>query len=1068
MNKRTAATIQVAGLTVDAEQYPVGVGNPKPFLGWKLTSAIRGQRQTAYRVLVDSDPAKLEMDLGSAWDSGVVSSCASNQIAYEGIPLPSDTKVYWKVMVWDRSGKPSPWSAVNSWSTGLLEKHDWKASWITKPELHLTERMDLTGESWIVHEETWRKPKTIDVYSGDKAAFRLAFDLPEELHVRAAHWMGTGDCRAYVYLNGELIVCGYHFQYLHWVDVTDLVQPGRNVLGASVSIGASYGVGLDCAAFVGKLRVQLSDGREILVATDENWKRAPSPESGWLEQDFDDTHWPAAVRAAAFGQVPWLGPFHVPPRPTHLNRNHNFYARKTFLISGTIKRATVYASALGVYELTLNGGKVGEDLLTPGWTDYRKRVIAQAYDVTSLLEPGANAVGLAVGPGWYAGSVGMFGPYQYGERPYALLQLHVEYADGRVEVIATDDTWTTSSGPIQYSDLLMGEIYDATQEIAGWDEAGFDDSGWQPVERLALGQSHPEIGFHPGPMVRAVEQLPPFSVKRLDPDRYIVDFGRNISGWVKIRAIGPRGTRIRMRFAEMLLADGSLYTTNLRSARQTDVYVMRGDGEEEVYEPRFTFHGFRYAEVSGYPGELKPEDVMAIMVYSDLPLGGDLTTSDPLLNQLQANIVLGQTGNFLSVPTDCPQRDERLGWTGDAQIFVRTASYNRNTLNFFRKWLLDVRDAQHESGAVTNVAPTLGWLWAGVAAWGDAITIVPWTLYRMYGDRSLLEENYEAMVRHVHYMKKHSVYWVRPAEGFGDWLSIEADTPKDLLGTAYFAYSTHILAEVARVLGYEAESEQYRGWFREIREAFQVAFVESDGTVEGGTQTGYLLALHMQLLPEELREKAIRHLVDDIQAKGEHLSTGFIGVSYLLPVLTEAGHLELAYRLLQQETFPSWLYSVLQGATTIWERWNGWTHDSGFYSPVMNSFNHYSLGSVGEWMYRYMAGIELDPEVPGFRRILLKPRPGGKLSRVQAVYESPYGEIVSDWAIEGKRFVYKISVPVNSTALVSIPSKAAVWADLGMTVPLSTLDDVEHIRQEQDRCEFEVGSGQYVFVSVWS
>jgi alpha-L-rhamnosidase len=536
---------------------------------------------------------------------------------------------------------------------------------------------------------------------------------------------------------------------------------------------------------------------------------------------------------------------------------------------------------------------------------------------------------------------------------------------------------------------------------------------------------------------------------------------------VRLKVEGKVGTRVTLRHAEALNPDGTIYTTNLRSARATDHYVLGGDGEE-VYEPRFTFHGFRYVEVTGYPGEPPPGAVTGRVVHSATPPSGSFECSSRMVNKLQENIVWGQRGNFLSVPTDCPQRDERLGWMGDAQVFVRTASFNMDVAAFFEKWMVDVEDAQSPEGAFPDVAPLLKGsglidLTGGAPAWGDAGVIVPWTIYRTYDDTRIVERHYDAMARWMEYLYRANPDLIRKnrmGNNYGDWLSPKGDhTPKHLLATAYWAYDAKLMAEMAEATGRQEDAEEYRDLNERIKAAFQAAYVSPDGRIEGDTQTCYLLALHMELLPEELRSAAAEHLVRTIEREDWHLSTGFVGVGYLCPVLTEAGYTDVAYRLLENETYPSWGYTIRNGATTIWERWDGWTEEKGFQSPNMNSFNHYSLGSVGEWLYRYVAGIDLGE--PGYGRIVIRPRLGGNLTHASGAYDSVRGRISSSWKIEDNQFVLETLIPPNTTATVHVPSTDDV-SEGGR--PVDEAEGVEFLRAEEGETVLAVGSGRYEFV----
>ncbi len=567
-----------------------------------------------------------------------------------------------------------------------------------------------------------------------------------------------------------------------------------------------------------------------------------------------------------------------------------------------------------------------------------------------------------------------------------------------------------------------------------------------------------------GPPVRVTQELKPRRVTQPAPGTYLYDLGQNMVGWARLKVQGPAGTPVRLRFGEMLNPDGTLYTTNLRSARATDTYILSGRGVE-TWEPHFTFHGFRYVEVTGYPGRPRPDAVTGCVVGSDIRPSGTFVCSNPMVNQLQHNIVWGQRGNFLSVPTDCPQRDERLGWMGDAQIFARTATYNRDVAAFYEKWMADVEDAQSPAGGFSDVSPRLVDDGDGAPAWGDAGIIVPWTVYQAYGDTGILNAHWDSMTRWLGYITQANpdgLWTKRRNNDFGDWLSIAADTPKDVLATAYYAYDASLMARMARALDRPQEAARYDALFAHIKDAFDAAYISPDGRVKGDTQTGYVLALRFNLLPDSLRPLAAKHLVDDIAAKNGHLSTGFVGVGYLCPVLTETSHNDVAYRLLLNDTFPSWGYSIKQGATTIWERWDGYTREKGFQDPGMNSFNHYSLGSVGQWLYQDVAGIDTDPNAPGFARILIHPHPGPGLTRARAVYDSIRGRIVSAWRTDGADLALDVTIPANTTATVFLPARApaAVTED---GIPIARAPGLSSARRSGDQVVVSVGSGSYRF-----
>lgn len=710
---------------------------------------------------------------------------------------------------------------------------------------------------------------------------------------------------------------------------------------------------------------------------------------------------------------------------------------KDFDLPAAVRRATVYATARGIFELWLGGRRVGEDLFAPEWTDYDTRLHYRTYDVTALLAAGGNRLSAWLGDGWWSGYVGWQEQRgRYGSLENSLLvQLEVDLVDGRRLVVGTDGSWRASTGPILASDFMMGETFDARRPVG---EVLPAREVAPPPAALVAQRNEP---------VRIIETLTPRSANEISPGVFIYDLGQNVSGWVRLKVQAPAGTRVQLRHGERLNPDGTLYTENLRRAKATDVYVCSGEGVE-TWEPRFTFHGFQYVELTGLPGAPLPDAVTVCVIHSATPLTGAFACSHDGVNRLWLNGVWSQRDNFLTVPTDCPQRDERLGWMGDAQVFMRTATCNADVAAFFTKWMTDVIDAQTPEGLFPDVAPRLredrNYVGlddlCGGAGWADAGVIVPWTLWRVYGDTRVVERSWAAMTAWMNYLERTNPDHLRTRDlrnNYGDWLCIPTDTSfrtqspmKNLLATAYWASDAARMAEMARTIGRHAEVARYRATFVAVRDAFQREFCLAGGRLTVETQTAYLLALAFELLPEVDRPAAANRLVELIRDNDGHLSTGFIGISFLNPVLTLTGHADVAYRLLLQETYPSWLYPVKHGATTIWERWNGWTHESGFFNPSMNSFNHYSLGSVGEWLYRHVAGIELDPAFPGYERFVLKPYLGAGLDWAWASYGTMHGEIRSAWRREGGAFRWEIVVPPNTTASVNLPAASAAEVSL--------------------------------------
>jgi alpha-L-rhamnosidase len=792
-----------------------------------------------------------------------------------------------------------------------------------------------------------------------------------------------------------------------------------------------------------------------------------APVTSWFETGLlHGDEW----RASWIGRDPLVEPPVEPPR--ELDRSSRtrhlappLHLRRAFPLGGVpVRSARLYASARGLYELRLNGHRVGDHELAPGWTEYHQRIMYQTYDVTDLLAAGENVLAAVVADGWWSGFVGfdMRRPAQhYGTAPQLLAQLVLDHADGSRRVVVTDGGWRERPGPVVYADLLHGERVDARLALPGWDRPGYDDSDWPPA--AVLDTDTGVLTAMPDHPVRVVAELSPVTVDRRGDGTFVVDLGENLVGRVRLTVRGaPAGTRIDLRHAEVLDADGALYTANLRTAEATDTYLAAG-GAVEVFEPRFTCHGFRYVQVRGYPGELRAEDITGRVLATDTPPAGEFGCSDELVNRLHANIRRSQRGNFVSVPTDCPQRDERLGWTADAQIFAPTACRTADVSAFFARWLRDLVGGQDADGAFGDVAPKVCLRREGAPGWGDAGVIIPWHLYRTYGDARVLADSFPAMRAWVEHIRRHNpdlIWRHRVGNHYGDWLQVDVETPRELLATAYFARSTQLVARAAGALGHDADEKRYTELHAAVRDAFVDAFVTPDGRVHGGTQTGYLLALGFGLLPEHLVGAAVGHLVADLEARDRHLTTGFAGVALLCPVLTVHGHADLAYALLHQDTFPSWLYPVRHGATTIWERWDGWTAEAGYQSPAMNSFNHYSLGAVGDWLYGRVAGIDQDDDSVGYRRLLLRPTPGGRLDHASARFASPRGEVACGWRRTGPDLEVTAEVPPGATAVLHLPTTDPD------SVRLPAGPHVTVLARDAGELVLELASGRYHFTTV--
>ncbi len=735
--------------------------------------------------------------------------------------------------------------------------------------------------------------------------------------------------------------------------------------------------------------------------------------------------------------------------------------RKDFTPSGKVKSARLYAAALGVYSAFINGKEVEDICLAPGWSDYYKRVQYQAYDVTKMIRSGRNnALSFLYAEGWYGGTISRLwseGKPTYDLRDMIRAELHIVYQDGSKEIIASDKTfWSVNmkdrgSSYICYSDIYMGESFVSDYLGYNWMLPGEKQRidmvpnikdgwyGWETVESHTA--DHLSMVWNAGAFVRHIQDLEPVSVTRRKNGNWIVDFGQNLVGRERITLRNPEaGTCITIRHGEMLQADGSLYTANLRSAAATTTFRMQCGKKLEVYEPRFTFYGFRYLEISGWPGRLAKKDIQARVIHSDLPVTGSFRCSDEMVNQLYSNILWGQKGNFVDIPTDCPQRDERFGWTGDTQVFCNMATYNMYAPEFFTKWIDDLNSCQQENGVYPRFAPQpfVKNPEPGCSGWLDAALICPWIMFGKYADTRLMEKYFGNMCRWLDYQveKTGGSFLVSHAR-YGDWLNIGAPTPEEVISTTYLAGMNLLASRMARILGREQDAEERFRNYQAAAGAFAEKYFTKTGVLKVKTQTAALLALSFGCVPEKYVKKTVDFLVHDIKiTRNLHLSTGFLGTPLLLKVLTQSGHVDLAYDLLLQKSYPSWLYPVTQGATTMWERWNTWTKEDGFGDVGMNSFNHYAYGAVGEWFFENICGITCpgtSPATAGFQTVRLAPQPGKRLKEAEAVYQSFSGEIRSAWKRTGKKFLWEFTIPCNTVAEIVPPFGKELPSFRGMT-----------------------------------
>lgn len=718
-------------------------------------------------------------------------------------------------------------------------------------------------------------------------------------------------------------------------------------------------------------------------------------------------------------------------------RSNASYLRKEFATSKPIKQAFVFASALGLYKLFINGKRAGYAELAPGWTSYNKHLLYQSYDVTELIDQGKNTVGAMLGAGWYKGAMGFEGVRNhFGDKTALIVQLLLRYEDGTEEIIVTDESWKGTDSPIVFAEIYDGETYDASLEQDGWNMPNFSDDGW--ISAVTIDSDFSILTAQRAAAVREMEVLPVKELMTTPEGDQVLDFGQNLSGWIHFNAVGKKGDRIELNCFEALDKDGNVYLDNLRGAKQTITYIFGRDGEVE-FHPSFTFMGFRYAKITAWPGQPKPENFEVRAIYSEMEQSGNFECSNPDLNRLNQNVNWSLKSNFVDVPTDCPQRNERLGWTGDAQIFARTACYLMNSYEFFSKWLVDVAADQTAEGGVPHVVPDIlsdhsddDWLISqgthSAAAWADVAVIMPWAMYLNYGDTQIIRKQYDSMKSWINFMKNNSVDFIWNFQlQFGDWVALDAEegsyfgaTPNDLTCTAYFAYSTKLFVKMAKIIGNEQDAQEYEELYKKVLDKYQRTFFNDDGTMNVQTQTAHIVTLYFGLVPEKFRQQTIDGLIKLLDKENGHLVTGFVGTPYFCHALSENGKIDEAFKLLMRDDFPSWLYQVKMGATTIWEHWDGIKPDGSMWSPDMNSFNHYAYGAVDEWIYRVLGGLEADENSPGFKHSIIQPHIGGGLDYACTSYNTPYGKLATDWRLDGQEIELTVTVPHNASATIRL------------------------------------------------
>ena len=985
----TISRLRVCGL--DA---PLALGDLPPRLSWQVAA-----RQTAYRVIVARSREDLARRTRLLWDSGRVTSAQSVDVAYGGPSLPSRSRAVWQVEIWTDHARAPLVSAPAQWETGL-GAGDWQGSWIAC-ETAVAQADRAAGLHWITGHDA--------VKVGAQRHYRWTFDAaeaaPAELCLSAHELAG-------LWLNGEPLTAAGP-DPVRWTQMA--VYPvtlakGRNVLAVAVTRRTGFGVPPPVLAGLLRHGPGLT---ERTTSADPGWKAAVGAPEGWHLPDHADQAWTAAT--AATGTLPIGEPWPVTPASR---------LRRSFRADRTVVSARLHATALGVYQALLNGRPVDDRKLAPEFTDPSKRVLYQTWDVTDRIMPGANMLGFEVADGWYGSRFSTSGRFAFGPAPCRMLaQLEIAYADGTRQIVATGPGWQIADSPVLAASIYDGEIHDARADRTGWCLPGADDAGWRSADIAAT----PKVAVEPQrcPPIRVRQDLAPVSVRRLGPGRHVVDFGQNFAGWVRLSVMAAAGTRIELRHGEVLHADGTVDQANLRTALARDVYICAGTGPE-TWEPRFTYHGFRYVEIHGLPDDPGAWSVVGRVGHQDLDLTGDFRVGDPVIQAFWRNSVWSQKANFFGLPTDCPQRDERLGWMGDAEVFWPAAAYAMDIGAYTARVMEDVRHGQSAKGAFPDcIPPFVPTVNLSSPGWADAGIILPHTAWRQTGDTGVIAANWAAMEAYMGWIATANpglLWQTGRGADYGDWLSVDANpanpgdptTPKDLIGTAFRAADAMMMAEMAAATGNTKGEAGYRALFDAIRAAFNTAYVHADGSVGNDSQTSHVLAIRFGLLaPARMRQSAAR-LAADIARRGGHLSTGFLGTPHILDALALGGQETAAISLLLQRGYPSWGYMVDHGATSIWERWNSDAGDVG-----MNSRNHYAFGAIGSFLFRRVAGIA--PERPGFARVTIAPIMDARLGHAGATYHSVQGTIRTDWHVAGGRFRLDVELPAAVEGTVVLP-----------------------------------------------
>ena len=1050
-----AAQVHVVSLETDYLDRPLGLENPRPQLSWRLESVERGVRQSAYHIMVASSESLLEQGHADLWDSGQVASRKSFGVAYNGRPLRSRERCWWRVQVWDEAGRRCEPSASSWWEMGLSLPKDWTAHWVaTEDAIAKADREEPLQWMWLPGAGEDAQP-----------AFRRRFTLTKSTHGGTLHIftrLPTLGQVTGVWLDGMALGTEIPVRNLSYEQIA---LPGLSAGEHCLAIAANSknsqaeaypdypGYVVPPLGIAVLARFDAENGPSLRVCSGPEWKSGLASASDWRPLGYDEDSWPAVICAKV---------------EEALLRSPGMHLRRRFAIEQAVVKARLYASALGVYEARLNGHRIGDVWLAPELTLYDEHIQYQVYDVTGQIKRGSNILGFTVGGGWY--QYGMWGP-----PPCRLIaQLELTLADGSQLVIATDPNWRLARNGILESGFrpqFFGEIYDARAEPEGWDTAQFDDAHWGYAELAPLPSG--QLKAQTTPPIRAVEVLKPRSIQSPVDGVYVVDFGQNFGGWCRLKATGPRGTRVDLHFSEELTPSGELDEFFLEGGKSSDTYILRGDSAGESFEPRFSHHGFRYVQITGLPAAPTAESITGVAISSDLKVTGRLRIGHPLLQQIWRNTLWTQRSTIWGNPWNLCNRNDIVYEQGDLAVFWETATFNMNVASVTRRYMDDLRDALSPTSVFPrfvlvpkkyNYVETTG----PTPAWHDAAIIAPWTQWHQYGDLHIIQQNWAAMDRYLQFVHENNSDYIWKNKNYltADWEAIGENnlyhpdqpptTPLDLIGTAYWAYSTGLLAQMAEAICRTQDAIRLRAGYEHIRAAFIRTFVKPDGQIGNSSQTGYVLALQFGLVPEDLRATAAERLVQDIRGRGVALSTGILGTRFIFDVLAEAGYGDLVYSLLLRTEYPSWGDQIALGATTFWERWDGDAQH--LYNE--GSHNHVMFGSVGGFLYRRIAGIEAAS--PGFEAIAVRPLLDPRVRRAGGDYDSMMGRISTDWQQhEDGSFSIQLTLPVNATGRIHLPARPGSRIQEGGR-ELSGRG-VRVARRTEKEAIVEVGSGTYHF-----